>query len=405
MTESKKAPARASSLRIVVTGLIAQYPLGGVAWDYAQYPLGLHRMGHDVYYLEDTGQWPYNPREGGLSNRHQLNVRHLASVMERFGLSDRWAYRFPGSSEWYGMSRRQIDDVVSSADLLLNVSGTLARPEQYRGAARMVYIDSDPVFTQVKLARGQHELQKIVAAHDLHFSFGELLSDWLAPAGDPWLATRQPIVLEEWRHALDHRDCFTTVMNWTSYKPVVFQGRTYGQKDEEFHKIIDLPERVHPTRMELAVNAGKTRRTPRHLLVAKGWQVRDPEKVCPDLESYRRYVQTSKAEFSVAKNGYVQGKPGWFSGRSACYLASGRPVVVQDTGFDGVLPTGRGLLSFRSLDEAVAAVKSITAHYPSHCRAAQEIADAYFDSARVLEKLIEACFAPLSRINSSRTRS
>src|SRR5215470_5350520 len=173
-----------AKLRIVVTGLIAQHPrLGGVTWDYLQYPVGLARLGHDVYYFEDSGEWPYTP-DGGASGGDWVaydcapNVGHLGAVMERFGLAERWAYRFPMTQRWFGLPARQRRAVIESADLLLNVSGTLRRPADYRRVPRLVYIDSDPVFTQVKLTlpRGHVKFRKRVAAHDVHMSFGEALS-------------------------------------------------------------------------------------------------------------------------------------------------------------------------------------------------------------------------------------
>ena len=160
-------------LRIIVTGLIGQYPLGGVTWDYVQYALGLHRLGHDVYYFEDTGQWPYNPVEGGIAKDCTFNIEYLGSVMDRFGLGDRWAYRFPWQSQWFGLTDRKRQEVLDSADILINVSGTLAQPEHYRRIPLLVYIDSDPVFTQVKLAKEQNDFRRMVETHDVHFSFGE----------------------------------------------------------------------------------------------------------------------------------------------------------------------------------------------------------------------------------------
>jgi len=378
-----------SSLRIIVSGLIAQYPLGGVSWDYFQYVLGLARLGHDVYYLEDTGQWPYNPTEGGTSKGCEFNVEFLSAIMSRYGLADKWAYRFPWESQWFGLSDAKRAEVVQSADLLINVSGVLERPEEYRQVRRLAYLDSDPVFTQVKLARGQKDFRKLIDMHDVLFSFGESFSSQVPDTGHRWLPTRQPVVLSEWRPTQPHRDVFTTVMNWTSYNPVVYDGKAYGQKDIEFQRFIDLPGLVAPTVLELAVNEGKTRRTPRSLLAHKGWRVVDPAVVCPDFESYRSYIESSKAEWSVAKNGYVVGQAGWFSCRSACYLAAGKPVVVQDTGFRQVLPVGEGLLAFTSVEEAVAAIREVEADYPRHARAAREIAEAYFDAGKVLTRLLD----------------
>jgi hypothetical protein len=377
-----------SRLRIVVSGLIAQYPLGGVAWDYGQYAQGLARLGHDVTYIEDTGLWPYNPDEGGVSKTCDFNVRYLASVMSRLGLDNRWAYRFPWESQWFGLPRSRVREIVESADLVVNVSGSLHDPDAYAGRGVLALIDSDPVFTQVKLARGQQDFQAFVDAHDVHFTFGETLPDELASIGPSWRPTRQPVVLSEWRPVATTRNVFTTVMNWTSYKPVTFDGRTFGQKDVEFDRFVQLPRAVAPTRLELAVNDGKTRRTPRALLEHRGWELASPAVVCPDLETYREYVRTSKAEWSVAKNGYVVGRSGWFSCRSACYLAAGRPAVLQDTGFSDVLPVGEGVLAFDTLEEAADGVRSVEADYGRHSRAATEIAHEYFDSDRVLEALL-----------------
>jgi hypothetical protein len=378
-----------SKLRIIVTGLIAQYPLGGVTWDYFQYVLGLAHLGHDVYYLEDTGQWPYNPLEGGLGKDCAFNVDYLAGIMSRFALDGHWAYRFPWQSQWFGLSDAKRREVIQTADLLINISGTLERPDEYRQVRRLAYIDSDPVFTQVKLARGQADFQRLVDLHDVHFSFGECLSPAIPVTGHHWRPTRQPVVLSEWHPATPYRDVFTTVMNWTSYKPVVYGNQSYGQKDMEFIRFGDLPSLIAPTVIEVAVNAGKTRKTPRQLLAYKGWHVVDPADICPDFDSYRQYVESSKAEWSVAKNGYVLGQPGWFSCRSACYLAAGRPVVVQDTGFSNVFPVGEGLLPFTTVPEAVAAIKDVETHYARHAQAARDIAEAYFAADKVLTRLID----------------
>jgi hypothetical protein len=382
-----------SGLRIIVTGLVAQYPLGGVTWDYLQYVLGLSRMGHDVYYLEDTGQWPYNPLEGGLAKGCSYNVDYLAAVMDRVGLGDHWMYRFPWESQWFGISGKRRDEVFRTTDLLINVSGTLDNPAEYRSVRRMAYIDSDPGFTQVKLARGQVDFQRIVDIHDIQFSFGECLSDKVPDTGHTWRPTRQPIVLSEWHPSAPHRETYTTVMNWTSYKSVSFNGRKYGQKDIEFERFMDLPSSVPDTQLEIAVNAGKTHCTPRDRLVHNGWRVVEPDEVCPDLESYRSYIESSKAEWSTAKNGYIVGQTGWFSCRSACYLAAGRPVIVQDTGFSKVIPVGEGILTFSSMDEAIEAINRLETDYPHHALAAREIAEQYFDSDQVLGHLIDEAMA------------
>lgn len=380
-------------LRIIVTGLISQYPLGGVTWDYLQYVLGLKLLGHDVYYFEDTGQWPYNPVEGGVAKDCSFNIEYLGSVMDRFDLGDRWAYHFPRESQWFGLTDRKRQAIVNSTDILINVSGTLAHPEHYRHIPRLVYIDSDPVFTQVKLARGQKDFRRMVEMHDIHFSFGEYLSAAVPATGIDWCPTRQPVVLSEWQPKNTAGTTFTTIMNWTSYKPLSFNGTSYAQKDVEFERFIDLPGMIPETALEIAVNSGKTRRTPRKLLSHKGWHVVHPDDVCPDIDRYRSYISSSRAEWSVAKNGYVVGQAGWFSCRSACYLAAGRPVVVQDTGFSKVLPTGTGIVPFSTLQEAIEGIRDVERRYDIHRKAARDIAERYFDSSLVLAQLLEKSMA------------
>ena len=382
-----------SRLRIVVSGLIGQYPIGGNAWAYFQWVLGLARLGHDVYYIEDTGQWPYNPLEGGVSRGCDYNVEYIDAIMSRHEMGDRWAYRFPWESQWFGLEERARSEILASADLLINVSGTLERPGEYRTVRRLAYVDTDPVFTKVKLARGQQDFKALVDAHDVQFSFGEVKSSLVPYTGHDWRPTRQPVVLDEWTPVEEQRDAFTTVMNWTSYNTVSYEGTTYGQKDVEFMRFVDLPRLAAPSTFEIAVNAGKTRRTPYDLLKHRGWNVVDPSTACPDLDSYRNYIRTSKAEWTVAKNGYVQGRSGWFSERSAVYLASGRPVVTQDTGFGEVLPVGKGLMAFTTLDEAVDAVKEVEADHADHSRAARAIAEEYFDSDKVLASFLERALA------------
>jgi hypothetical protein len=416
-------------LRVIVSGLIAQHPsLGGVAWDYVQYAAGLHRLGHDVYYFEDSGEWPYT-LDGGPSGNDWIahdcspNVTHLANVMERFGLKDRWAYRFPIKPRWFGMSHARRREILRTADLLINVSGSLERPEQYRSVRRLAYIDSDPVFTQIKLALplGHLKFQGRVRAHDVHFSFGERLSTTV-PTTYQWKATRQPILMSEWSPSGEPTAAYTTVMSWASYKPVRYRNERYGQKDVEFRRFISLPAQVPAATFDVALNATEhiawqtdgdsappasagaapspRRVTAAELLTSAGWNVIDARAECSDLHRYRRFIQRSRAEWSVAKNGYVKGRAGWFSCRSACYLAAGRPVIVQDTGFSDVIPTGIGVLAFNTLDEAAAAVKDVEANYRRHARAALEIAAAYFDSDRVLSDFVEQAMssAPLPEL-------
>jgi hypothetical protein len=404
-----------SSLRIIVTGLIAQHRLlGGVTWDYLNVVLGIKRLGHDVFYIEDSGGWPYVFDEGPsgdywVAHDPKATVEYLADVMAEFGLSTKWAYYFPPKSEWFGISEEKRKELIQSADLLINVSGTLEKPESYRRVRRLAYVDTDPVFTQINIADGNSELRDRVNGHDVHFTVGECLGNDLPHTGHRWHPMKHPIVLSEWLSSVPHRSAFTTVMNWTSYKAITYRGRTYGQKDVEFLKLLNLPQTVLPTTLEVALHRPHIRRTtncgntpasvrapnqndttwtPYDVLTGLGWRIVDATEVCHDFRSYRRYIQTSKGEWSVAKNAYVEGKSGWFSGRSACYLAAGRPVVVQDTGFSRVLPVGEGILCFNTLDEAEVGIREVEANYSRHAKAAQDIAEAYFDSDKVLNRLL-----------------
>ena len=382
-----------AGLRIVVTGQMAQYPLGGVTWFYLHYVLGLARLGHEVWYFEDSGQWPYNPSADGLVEGCEYNVEYLDEVLTRFDLAGRWAYRFPWESQWFGLGEEERREVLETADLLVNVSGTLERPWEYRAVRRLAYVDTDPVFTQVKLARGQADFRKLVDAHDVHFTYGERDSDAVPDTGHRWLKTRAPVVLSEWRTDAEPRDVFTTVMNWTSHNSVEFEGMQFGQKDEEFRHYIELPELVEPQALELALGSGKNQPPPRALLMHKGWNLVDPNEVCPDLDSFRAYTESSKAEWGVAKNGYVRGQSGWFSERSARYLAAGRPVVVQETGFSDVLPVGEGILPFTTLEEAARAIREVERDYDRHAEAARAIAEQHFDSDAILARLVAEAMA------------
>ena len=387
-----------SSLRIVVSGLIGQHPLGGVAWDYVQYAAGLARLGHDVYYLEDSGEWPYDPRgaTAAAARVHDcsVNVAHLDGVMERFGLADRWAFRCSLDGSWAGLSESRVREVAATADLLLNVSGSLVKPERYRGRGVMAYVDSDPVFTQAN-AEQRGRFRDRLDAHDVLFTFGETLPDDLS-AGYAWLPTRQPILLDEWRTATAPGRAFTTVMTWSSYAAKTWRGRRLAQKDVEFRRFVALPSRVPDIPLEVAVRATRRRKkttAPIERLVEHGWRVVDPLHAVPDVATYRDYILRSRGEWSVAKGGYVSTGCGWFSCRSACYLAAGRPVVVQDTGFSSVLPVGEGLLAFETPEDAARALEEVEARYDAHARAARDVAESHFAADAVLGRLLDDVFA------------
>src|SRR5688572_15726964 len=246
--------------RIIVTGLIAQhYTLAGVSWDYMQYCIGLHQLGYDVYYIEDSGEWPYN-LDGGPNGDDWVekdcvkNISYLKSLFDRFGLRDRWAYFFPLKSEWFGMGEQKRNEVLRTADLLINVSGTLEKPGNYHSVKRLAYIDSDPGFTQVKIKLNNTEFVSRIAAHHCHFSFGECIPESLQDSRFKWMPTRTPIVLSEWTTGKPYTEKYTTIMNWTSYKPMRFEGKSYHQKDIEFIRFIELKRKLKNICLEVALS-------------------------------------------------------------------------------------------------------------------------------------------------------
>jgi len=379
-------------MRIIVTGLVGQYAFGGVAWDYLQYVAGFRQLGHEVLYLEDTETWPYDPVNATISADCSYNVRYLDAVMTRLGLGTQWIYRNAADGTYHGVSETAAKTFCASADLFVNVSGCgWLRPE-YLAIPKKIFIDSDPMFTQIGLALGLPEVLDRIGAHDFHFTFAEHINapDCRVPHGGlHWHPTRQPIVLDWFPVApAPPRDVFTTVMNWVSYKPSEYAGETWGQKDVEFLKFLDLPTRT-PQKFEIAMGRGQGQHRPTELIRQHGWTIIEPDEALPDPWTYRDYLRSSKAEWSVAKEGYRKSRSGWFSCRSACYLALGRPCVLQDTGWSAHYPTGTGLFAFDTLDEARAGITAINADYARHSAGARAVAAKMFDARRVLGEMLE----------------
>jgi hypothetical protein len=388
-------------LRIVVTGLAATYPFGGVFWDYLQYVLGFHRMGHDVLYLEDTGQWAYDPSSATFVEDGTYNASLLASHLRALeaDLITRWFYR-DGAGHTFGRPWVDVVDFCRRADLFVHVSASCWMREEYFAARRVVFIDSDPMYTQSSVPEyvdgTVNEAAKsrvdMLLRHDRHFTFGENVgrADCRIPTNlFDWVPTRQPIVMSCFdahrHHVVERRQVMTTVASWEPNEtgPVV-RGIVYSGKSTEFLRFIDLP-RSSPVPLEVALSG----RVPSERLTRAGWRLEEPLSVSGDPWVYREYLAQSMGEFSVAKNAYVAGRTGWFSCRSACYLALGVPVVVQDTGFTRNLPAGEGLLAFETADEAVRAIDEVLANPAKHAAAAEHVAATHFDASAVLNQLIE----------------
>ena len=396
--------------RIVIVGTLASNPYAGMAWMHMQITAGLRRLGHDAYYVEATSTWPYDPIRQSKVNDSEYAVPYLARVAEGFGLEDRWAYRRSYSDkEWFGPSATKAEELLAHADAVLNVAGAtrLRTKEEFR-VGRLIYFGTDPVYDEIAFAKGDRIARRTIDQHDDFVTYGENIgnADCLIPPLPRLRAkTRQPILLDLWDSGRPSKPEFTTVCNWKQGgRELEYQGETYHwSKHHEFLKFIDLPRRLSvPVELAIALADARVTRPgfgdlvpalgmtedERCLLAANGWRLVDARAFTTDPWPYRDYVRTSRGEFTVARDLNVRLRSGWFSERSACYLAAGRPVIAQDTGFGTVLPTGEGLFAFNTLDEIIAAFDAINSDYDRHSRAARAIAEEYFRAETVLAKLL-----------------
>ena len=380
-----------SRLRIVVRGYIVRGPLAGMAWHHLQYVMGLDLLGHDVYFVEDSGDsaWScYDPVRQVTDTDPSYGLQFARDAFEAVGLNDRWAYYDSHQSSWLGPGAERIMDICLTADLLLNLF-----PEEPLLACLLdiparALIDTDPVFTQIRFLV-DNEARKLACQHTTFFSFGENIGrtgSTVPDDGFPWKPTRQPVVLNAWPVTPGPaQGKFTTIMQWESYPAQEYGGVRYGMKSDSFRPYFDLPATAGRI-FELALG---TASAPRTELSAAGWSLRDPLGPSRSLGEYQQYIQQSKGEFTVAKHGYTVSRCGWFSERSASYLASARPVIVQDTGFSDWLPASAGVVRFNTPEEALAGIREVNSRYDFHCRAARAIAEEYFDARKVLRSLVE----------------
>jgi hypothetical protein len=378
--------------KIIVFGIMFFYPLAGVTFQFLHYLLGLRRLGYDPYYVEDSGRWIYDPKLNDMSPDPAGNLQAVVPVLEAHGFSQRWAFRgdYPGG-QCYGMNEAQIRALYRSADGFLNVTGAQEIRPEHLDCRRRIYVESDPFALQVRVAEGDPNSLGAVAAHDTLFSFGENLGaeDCTVPVENfRWQPTRQPVALELWDNPCKTpSSAYRTITTWQNKGDgICYRGeRYYWTKDREFQKYLELPQKRN-VEFELATGVSPDVDT---RLKKHGWQRIDSIGVSRDINRYREYIQTSKGEFTVARDQYVRPRTGWFSDRSACYLAASRPVITQETGFSKYLPTGKGLFAFRTMDDVLAAIDAIETDYQGNCRAAREIAEEYFDAEKVLGSLIE----------------
>ncbi len=377
-----------SGLTVMMSGVFGRVPgQGGLVWLVLQYLLGLRRLGHNVILVEPVREPDLVPADVPLASSQ--NAAYFRDTVRRFGLEDCAALLLDGSEETVGLSYRSLQARALDTNLLVNMAGGLEDSHLLAPIPVRLYLDLDPGFTQL-----WHAVDGIDMRFDGHTHFatvGLILGkpECLVPTCDiDWIPTPQPVVLEEWPYAKGiERDALTTIANWRGYGSIEANGVFYGQKAHSLRRFIDLPRRTDGRfDLALAIDPGE----PRDLsaLEENGWNLIDPITVARTPEQYRDFIQGSRAELGVAKSGYVEARCGWFSDRSVCYLASGRPVIAQDTGFQSVLPTGEGLFAFETIEDVEQAVDALSSNYETQRQAARAIAEEFFDSDVVLNRLL-----------------
>jgi hypothetical protein len=368
--------------RVAIAGSIAQRPgYGGHAWALVQYAIGLRSLGFEVLFIDRLTREmaPDSSTRARCTRWFQRVMGSIDNVSSTLIVDDR---------DPVGLSRRQLEQWLATCDLLLNFMGFLDDEDLLGRVGCRAYIDIDPGFPQIWCALGLHDGFE---GHDVFVTVGENVGrpDCEVPTcGRKWITTRPPILLDAWPPA-PQGAAFTSVCSWRGpYGPVDYEGRRFGLRVHEFRRFFDLPRRTR-ARFELALDIDEADNRDIDALRNHGWILVAPTRVAGEPTSYRDFIQHSLAELSVAKSMYVDTGGGWFSDRSVCYLASGKPVLAQDTGFSSNYPTGEGLLAFTNPDQAKAGVEAILAAPATHRQRARELAEEHFDARTVLRSLID----------------
>ena len=367
---------------VVVAGAVARRSdRGGHVWALLHWVLGFRKLGWSVLFLDRVDPAP--------DVHESPQVQRFLETMESFGLANSFSLDIGPDEEPIGLSRRTVLERVGAADLLVNVMGYLTDAELLARARRRVFLDIDPGFGQMWQALGLCDLFR---GHDAFVTVGTRVghADCRVPTcGITWIPTLPPVVLDHWAPSLKRGARFTSVGRWRGpWAPVEYNGERYGLRAHEFRRFAGVP-RECGLDFEIALDIDPEDHKDVWRLIDGGWQLSDPRSVSATPQDYRQYVQNSLAEFGVAKGMYVQARTGWVSDRTACYLASGRPAIVQDTGVGDALETGEGLLTFSTPEEAISAAHSVHDDWNRHARAARALAEERFDSDRVLSTLIE----------------
>jgi hypothetical protein len=382
--------------RLALLGMMGHLPYAGMAWQVLHYVEGLRRLGHEVIYIEDTLSWPFDPERRSITDDCGYTVKYIAGLMEWCGLPHAWAYRAEEmGGRFFGLTESEVARQLERADALINLHGITDLRDGYLRVPVRIYLETDPVAPQIEIAKGVRRTIDLLAAHTHHFTYAENLGapDCGVPvARFDYRPTRQPVVLDWWAPSGDLAESsgrrFTTIASWRQTgRDIEWNGETLTwSKDVQFLKFLDLPRRSGRA-LEVALAGGDAEA--RKTLASHGWGVVDAIQQSLDIRRYRDYVAGSHGEFTVAKEQNVRLRSGWFSDRSACYLAAGKPVITQDTGFGNLFPTGRGLFAFHTLDQVLEALDRIETDYATHARVAREIACEYFAADRVLSALLE----------------
>jgi len=382
--------------KIVVMGFTAGVPIAGVIWQHVHYIVGLQRLGHEVYYIEDSARIPYNPVTYDTSNDYSYAAGILQKLAAQFGFEGRWSYcaRYLPDHPCAGMPKSRIVELYKEADAILNICGTQEFNDDLLQSDRILYVESDPGVEQIKVDKGEQSTVEYLDKHHALFTFGENIGSPEFPVplhGMTWLPTRQPVVTDLWRAKTPPPDgaVFTTVANWNTSgrKDIEWRGDKYlWSKSLEFLKFVEAPARSGEE-FELATTIKEE--ATRELFQKNRWRFTSPEAMSIDYDDYLRYLQNSKGEFTAAKDQYVRLDTGWFSDRTACYLAAGRPAITQETGFTKHYGGSKGLFAFKTVDEIAEAVREINSDYAAHCQAAWEVAHEYFEAEKVLASMLE----------------
>lgn len=373
----------------VVVGFIAKLPYAGMSLWNLHYMVGLEQLGYDVYYVEKL-MGPnecYDPSSDTMSDDSGYGLAYLGPLLARYGFGTERFTFVDRRDVCHGSGWARLRAVLDAADFVLNL-GHLTWFEDLERCPRRAFLDADPLFTQTAMLDGA-DSHAALAHYDVLFTEGTHLGrpDCIIPtAGRDWIPTRTVVVSDMWTPAPLRRDRpVTALLHWAAGGDVVFEGRVYGHKDQEFEQFIDLPSRAN-RRFAVAIGGP----APWDLLEERGWERLSPLDVTKTIEAYTHFIAGSYADFGVAKHAYVATRSGWFSDRSTCYLASGRPVIHQDTGFGDWLPSGEGVFAFRDQDDVLAALAELDSDYERHSRAARAIAEEYFEASVVLGEMLDA---------------